>query len=59
MGEIELLLMELRNLKNEKKNIPNNSDTWACIRAKDWTAAGFENEEEAKVWIAENPYLSL
>ena len=58
-NEIEKLLLELRNLKNNKKNIQNNGNTWAYIRVKDWTGAGFESEEEAKVWISENPYSNI
>ena len=59
MSEIETLLQELRGMKSNKKTIQNNSDTWSNIRSKNWEAAGFENEEEAKVWIENNPYMNL
>ena len=59
MSEIEKLLQELRNLKEEKKNIPNNSKTWSCIGSKDWTEAGFNDEAEAREWMASNEYANL
>lgn len=58
-SEIEKLLQELQNMKETKKNVLNNSDTWRKIQAKDWEGAGFENEEEAKKWILDNPYGNL
>ena len=59
MSEIEILLNELRNLKQEKKNIPNTKETWKYISQKDWTAADFDSEEDAKSWLENNSYLSL
>ncbi len=59
MNEIEKLLNELRNMQQEGKNIPNNSDTWAKIGSGDWEGAGFESEEEMKQWIADNPYANF
>ena len=57
--EVRQLIERLKQLKNVKKQISNNADTWACIRAKDWAGAGFKDEQEAKDWISSNPYLSL
>ena len=54
--EVRQLIERLKQLKNSKKEIKNNAETWACIRAKDWTGAGFKDEEEAKQWISDNPY---
>ena len=59
MDEIEEYINMLKSIKLNKKEIPNNSDTWACIRAKDWAGAGFKDEEEAKQWISDNPYQNL
>jgi hypothetical protein len=58
-SELEKLLKELKNIKNEQKSVPNNSDTWSKIAHKDWEGAGFASEDEAKAWLADNPYLSL
>lgn len=57
--EVRQLIERLKQLKNVKKQISNNADTWSCIRAKDWAGAGFKDEAEAKQWISDNPYLSL
>lgn len=59
MSEIEELLKALREIKNERKSVPNNANTWSCIANKDWEGAGFKDEEECKSWIADNPYASL
>lgn len=59
MSEIEKLLKELKNLKENKKIIPNNKETWKYIGNRDWTGAGFEDEREAADWIENNPYLSI
>lgn len=59
MSEIEILLQELKKMKSEKKFIPNNKSTWGYIAQKDWTSAGFDDENEAKEWIENNPYSSL
>lgn len=60
MSEIEKLLEELRGMKSEGKQSPqNNANTWSKIANKDWEGAGFANEEEAKAWVSENPYANL
>lgn len=59
MSELENLLRELAEIKNEKKSVPNNSDTWSKIATKDWQGAGFADEAEAKAWIADNPYANI
>lgn len=58
-NEIDDFLNELRNLKQTKKTITNSRDVWAAIGQQDWSSAGFDNEEEAKQWIEENPYSNL
>jgi len=59
-NEIDQLLHELQNMSSKSRKQPeNNSDTWSCIRAKDWEGAGFADEAEAKSWIASNPYENL
>lgn len=57
--EINNLLNELRNMQSKSKNIPNNSDTWSKIGSGDWEGAGFENEDEMKQWISDNPYANI
>lgn len=57
-SELEKLLKELKNIKNEQKSVPNNSDTWSKIAHKDWDSLGM-TEEEVKQWISENPYVNL
>lgn len=57
--EVRQLIERLKQLKNVKKEIVNNADTWRCIRAKDWAGAGFKDEQEAKDWISSNPYENL
>ena len=60
MTEVEKLLQELKGMSSMSKNAPeNNSDTWACIRAKDWEGAGFEDEQAAKDRVANNPYGNI
>lgn len=59
MNEIEQLLQELRAMKNEGKNIPNNKDTWSKISQRDLEGLGFSSEEEMKQWILENPYSNI
>jgi hypothetical protein len=57
-SELEKLLNELKNIKNEQKSVPNNLDTWSKIANKDWDSLGM-TEEEVKAWISENPYVNL
>lgn len=59
MTEIEKLLNELRDMKNEAKSIENTRDIWACIGNKDWEGAGFANEAEALEWLEKNEYSNL
>ncbi len=59
MGEIEKLLSELRQLKENKKIILNSKEIWKYIGNRDWTGAGFDDEKEAQDWIENNPYSSI
>lgn len=60
MNEIDKLLEELRGMKSEGKQSPqNNADTWSHIANRDWEKAGFANEEECKAWILDHPYSNL
>lgn len=59
MSELEKLLIELKNMKLTKKQIPNNAETWSYIARKDWKGAGFNSEEEMKQFILDNPYANM
>lgn len=60
MSEIEKLLRELKNMKEEAGNGPKNTkEVWAMLGAKDIEGAGFASEEEAAAWIEENAYANI
>ena len=61
MSEIDKLLNELRNMKSyqHSKHIENNAEIWSKIARKDLEGLGFDNEEELKSWILENPYCNI
>lgn len=59
MSEIDELLSQLRQLKNESNDIPNTRDIWEKIGNKDWTGAGFADEESAMRWLEANEYSNL
>lgn len=59
MSEIDELLSQLRQLKNESNDIPNTRDIWEKIGNKDWAGAGFASEEEAMQWLEKNEYASM
>ena len=59
MSEIDELLSQLRQLKNESSEIQNIRDTWEKIGKKDWAGAGFADEAEAIAWLEKNEYSAL
>lgn len=59
MSEIDELLSQLRQLKNESNDIPNTRDIWEKIGKKDWAGAGFASESEAMAWLEKNEYSNL
>lgn len=58
MDEIDKLLNELQNMKTKASTVPNNRETWKKIGDKDWSELGFDNEDELKQWILDNPYCN-
>jgi len=58
-SEIDKLLAELRELKNTSLEVKNTRDVWQAIGNKDWSSAGFANEEEAMAWLEKNEYSAL
>lgn len=60
MSEINNLLNELRNMKSNQNNTPQNSkELWEKIGNKDWQGAGFNSAEEMQQFIVDNPYSNL
>ena len=59
MSEIEKLLNELREKKEEIRRILNNRTTWSSIGQQDLETAGFKSEEELAAWIENNPYNAI
>lgn len=59
MSEIDELLSQLRQLKNESNEILNTRDIWEKIGNKDWVGAGFADEAEALEWLEKNAYENL
>lgn len=59
MLEIDKLLHELRNMKNEQKTVLNTKEVWKAIGNRDWETAGFANEEEALAWLEQNNYSNI
>ncbi len=60
-NEIDKLLNELKNMKSETKNSPQNSkELWNKIGSgESWEDMGFESEDEMKQFILSNPYSNI
>lgn len=59
-SEIDKLLAELRDMKSTSSStIQNSREIWEKIGNKDWSSAGFANEEEAMAWLEKNEYSAL
>ena len=61
MGEIDILLNELRNMKinANSNNVQNTRETWSKLGQGKWKEAGFASEEEAIQFISDNPYVNI
>lgn len=59
-SEIDKLLAELRDMKSTSSStIQNSREIWEKIGNKDWSGAGFKDEESAMKWLSENEYSNL
>jgi hypothetical protein len=59
MSELDKLFKALQEMRSESSLISNSKEVWSAIGQRDFTAAGFANEEEAMAWIENNPYSNL
>lgn len=60
MSELEKLLTELKNMKDEPTKIFNAKEIWDGIaQKKSFSEMGFESKEEFDQYISENPYGNL
>jgi hypothetical protein len=56
-SEIEILLNELRNMKEEPKKVFSPKEVWDGIaEKKNYKQLGFASEEELKQFLNDNPY---
>lgn len=59
MSEMDKLLMELINMKQEKPTI-RSKEIWDGIaQKKDWSDLGFKSKAEFEQFISDNPYGNL
>jgi hypothetical protein len=57
MSEIEKLLNELRNMKEEPKKVFDPREIWDGIaQKKNYKELGFKTEDELKQFLNDNPY---
>ena len=59
MSKMDILLNELRGMKNTGNTVHNTRDVWERIGNKDWSGVGFASEEEAVQWLEKNEYSNL
>lgn len=59
MSEMDKLLMELINMKQEKPNFDSKQIWDGIAQKKDWSDLGFKSKAEFEQFINDNPYANL